>query len=62
MAFLIVVVAGVLWFAAPWETAKKAPPAEPVARSTDWAVEPTGPAVPVNLPKTQMTNVPNKTP
>ena len=44
---------------------KQAPPApseaaaEPTAASTDWTAQnPTDPAVPVNLPKTVMTNVP----
>lgn len=33
--------------------------AEPTAASTDWTAQnPTDPAVPVNLPKTEMTNVP----
>lgn len=31
---------------------------QPTAQATDWAVEPSGPKVPVNLPETEMTNAP----
>jgi hypothetical protein len=61
-ALLAVVVAGALWLGALWGTGNKAAPVQPVAKSTEWTAEPTGPAVPVNLPKTPMTNTPDKAP
>lgn len=42
----------------PWGTGNKAALVQPVATSTDWALDPTGPAVAVNLLKTPMTNTP----
>lgn len=39
--------------------ASEAAATEPTAASADWTAQnPTDPAVPVNLPKTEMTNVP----
>ncbi len=63
IAALVVVIAVIFWFAGSLGPKKdEAQTAQPTVRSTDWAPEPTGPKVPVNLPKTRMTNVPEKTP
>jgi len=62
ICLILAVVAAILWFAVSLETGKKEPAGQPVARSTDWAPEPTGPVVPVTLPKTPMTNTPEKAP
>ena len=59
---ILVLVAVIIWFVAPFGTTKQEAPVQPVTQSKDWAPEPTGPAVPVNLPKTPMTNVPDKAP
>jgi len=56
---LVAVALAVFWLGAPWQTGPKTGSAQPVAKSTNWAIEPTGPAVPVNLPKTEMTNAPD---
>jgi len=41
------------------DTAQAVASDEPTAESTEWTAQnPTDPAVPVNLPKTQMTNAP----
>jgi hypothetical protein len=62
-ALLALLVAGGIWLGALWEPVSKIPvAAQPVAKATDWAVQPAGPAVPVTLPKTPMTNTPDKTP
>jgi hypothetical protein len=63
IALLVLIIAVIVWFAPSLGTKKEAASSgEPVVRSTDWAPEPTGPKVPVNLPKTRMTNVPEKAP
>lgn len=56
----LVVVAAIFWLGGALDTDHSASSAQPVGRSTEWAPEPTGPAVPVNLPKTPMTNAPDK--
>lgn len=58
LAAAVAIAAGFIWFARPAGDRTQAPPAKPVAQSTDWAAEPQGPAVPVELPKTPMTNAP----
>ena len=50
------------WYWRCQPEAQQAAPVPPVAKSTEWAAEPAGPAVPVNLPKTPMTNTPDKAP
>jgi hypothetical protein len=71
---VIVVTALIVWFAIPFGPRRAERPVPPVTQSravpqsksttqsTEWAPEPTGPSVPINLPKTPMTNVPEKAP
>jgi hypothetical protein len=61
-AFLLVLLAiGVtVWFARPWAEPTKVETSGPAPQSTEWAPEPEGSAVPITLPKTPMTNVPDE--
>lgn len=53
LALFIVVV---VWFANPLGKVEQPPPAQTVKQSTEWAPEPEGPAVEVNLPETPLKN------
>lgn len=58
MALLsLLIVGAVFWFFTRSE--ERLQPPVPASQSKDWTVEPQGPAVPVNLPKTRMTNAPS---
>ncbi|MBN9143681.1 MULTISPECIES: hypothetical protein [unclassified Novosphingobium] len=57
---LLLVLVLTIWYVAPPSKPKQEQQARPAPRSTEWAPEPAGPAVPVNLPKTPMTNVPDQ--
>jgi len=57
--FAILVIIGLFYFA-PFHTVTPEEESTPTAPSTEWTEAPTGPAVPVDLPKTPMTNVPEK--
>lgn len=59
LAAALVIAVAFIWFAKPAGESTQAPPAKPVAQSTDWTAEPQGPAVPVKLPDTPMTNTPD---
>jgi hypothetical protein len=59
VVLVVVVIVAIFLVAKPLGYRQPAPP-EP--QSTEWANEPEGPAVPVTLPKTPMTNVPEKPP
>ena len=67
-ALLAVVVAGGLWFSTLRATGNKAAEAEAAAKAMDWANEPGGPPVVVDLPQPQIetprgkTKTPDKTP
>lgn len=53
IAVLGVLFAGlILWFANPLGKSRNETLAQPTAQSTDWALAPQGPSVPVKLPKT----------
>ncbi|WCT78605.1 hypothetical protein [Novosphingobium humi] len=57
---ILVLVVLFLWYSPHSGKPKQEQPVAPTPRSTEWAPEPTGPAVPVNLPRTPMTNVPDR--
>lgn len=54
----LLVIGALFWFAKPLGEPEKVGTAKPAAQSTEWAEEPKGPAVPVTLPTTPLTNVP----
>lgn len=56
LILLLVLVIG--WFANPFGKVEQGQQAGPQQMSTDWAEEPTGEAVDVTLPKTEITNAP----
>ncbi len=62
VGLIMIVIATIIWLGASLEAAGKPSPVQPVARSTDWAIQPTGPAVRVNLPAIRMANTPGKAP
>jgi hypothetical protein len=58
LVLVLLAIGAAVWFARPLGETAKVEPSGPAAQSTEWAPEPEGSAVPVTLPKTQMTNVP----
>jgi hypothetical protein len=57
LALLFVVL---VWFADPLDKVEGTPQPEPTANPTEWTLEPTEPAVEVNLPQTPMKNSPTE--
>jgi hypothetical protein len=58
LVLVLLAIGAAVWFARPLRDAAKEEPSRPAAQSTEWTPEPEGSAVPVNLPKTPMTNAP----
>lgn len=56
IVLVVLAIAASFWFARPLGVSEKVEPARPQAQSTEWAEEPDGEKVPVNLPNTPMLN------